>query len=27
LPQFLQGRTVLFGGRLLQLYIYKDGSS
>jgi hypothetical protein len=24
LPQFLQGRTVLFGGRLLQLYIYKD---
>jgi len=25
LPQFLQRRTVLFGGRLLQLYIYKDG--
>jgi hypothetical protein len=24
LPQFLQGRTVLFGVRLLQLYIYKD---
>jgi hypothetical protein len=24
LPQFLQGRTVLFGGRLVQLYIYKD---
>jgi len=25
LSQFLQRRIVLFGGRLLQLYIYEDG--